>query len=71
MKTVRLMKQLVGVERREIVEGEVELLECLVKSDESVVVNGGQLIVRRVETHQTYEAVAVYGLQTIERDVEC
>ena len=62
VETVRLMKQLISVERREVVEGEDQLLERLVKSREGVVVDVGQLIVRQVETRQPHQSVAVYRL---------
>ena len=62
VETVRLMKQLISVERREVVEGEDQLLERLVKSREGVVVDVGQLIVRQVETQQPHQSVAVYRL---------
>jgi len=54
MKAVSLVKQYISAERSEVVEGEVELLEGQVKSGESSVVNVDQLIMRRVETHQSH-----------------
>jgi len=54
VKTVCLVKQLIGSKCGEVVECEVELLKRLVKSYEGIVVDVGQLIVRRVETRQSH-----------------
>jgi len=70
VKSVGLVKQAVGVERREVVVRDVELLERLVKSAERVAAHVDDAVVRRVEAHQSDQSVADDRLETVVRHVE-